>query len=253
MVKLDKRFTGGFFGRIAYTNSKLINSGAEDVLAGDDPGIQNPLLGSKDDRALSRDDIPQSLILAWSYELPFGKGKKFALSGPLDKIAGGWMIAATQRYDRGRPLSITMGCGELCSFLGSNLKRPNRVVGARGYGKTSGVKACTSSSPATCDHYLLASGWADPDPTNPLAFGNAAQNDPRIRSPHYFNEDFSVTKLIPITDQYGLKFESQMGNLFNRHLWCNPDTNFSDGANFGTINAQCDQPRSIQFGLRLEF
>jgi hypothetical protein len=146
-----------------------------------------------------------------------------------------------------------MGCGELCSFLGSNLKRPNRVVGAAGYGKTSGVKACTSSNPATCDHYLLASGWADPDPTNPLAFGNAAQNDPRIRSPHYFNEDFSVTKLIPITDQYGLKFESQMGNLFNRHLWCNPDTNFSDGANFGTINAQCDQPRSIQFGLRLEF
>ena len=253
MVKLDKRFTGGLFGRIAYTNSKLINNGAEDVLAGDDPGIQNPLLGAKDNRALSRDDIPQSLILAWSYELPFGKGKKFALSGPLDKIAGGWMIAATQRYDRGRPLSIFMGCGELCSFLGSNLKRPNRVVGAPGYGKTSGVKACTSSNPASCDHYLLASGWADPDPTNPLAFGNAAQNDPTIRSPHYFNEDFSVTKLIPITDQYGLKFESQMGNLFNRHLWCNPDTNLSDGANFGTINAQCDQPRSIQFGLRLEF
>ena len=49
MVKLDKRFSGGLFGRIAYTNSKLINSGAEDVLAGDDPGIQNPLLGSKDD------------------------------------------------------------------------------------------------------------------------------------------------------------------------------------------------------------
>jgi hypothetical protein len=96
----------------------------------------------------------------------------------------------------------------------------------------------------------LASGWVDP---GALQFGNESQNDPTIRSPHYFNEDFSITKAIPLTDQYGLKFESQMGNLFNRHLWCNPDTNLSDGANFGTISAQCDQPRSIQFGLRLEF
>ena len=70
------------FGRVAYTNSKLINSGAEDVLAGDDPGIQNPLRGALDDRALSRDDIPQSLILAWSYELPFGKGKRYNFTGP---------------------------------------------------------------------------------------------------------------------------------------------------------------------------
>jgi hypothetical protein len=249
-IKLDKRFTGGLIGRIAYTNSKLINSGAEDVLAGEDPGIQNPLLGARDNRALSRDDIPQSLILAWSYELPFGKGKKYSLSGPLDKIAGGWMIAATQRYDRGRPLSIGLGCGQLCGFLGTNQRRPDRVPGARGYGKTSGVKACTSPDPSTCDHYLLASGWADP---GALVFGNASQNDPRIRSPHYFNEDFSITKAIPLTDQLGLKFESQIGNLFNRHLWCNPDTNLSDGNNFGTISAQCDQPRSVQFGLRLEF
>jgi hypothetical protein len=245
-IKVDKRFTGGLIGRVAYTNSKLINSGAEDVLAGDDPGIQNPLLGSKDDRALSRDDIPQSLILAWSYELPFGKGKKYALSGPLDKIAGGWMIAATQRYDSGRPLGITMAC-DFCGYIFSNTKRPNKV--GPGYGKTSNVKACASSDPSTCDHYLLASGWADP---GPLQLGNASVNDPHIRGPHYFNEDFSVTKAIALTDQYGLKFESQMGNLFNRHLWCNPDTNLSDKA-FGTISAQCDQPRSVQFGLRLEF
>jgi len=245
-IKFDKRFTGGLIGRVAYTNSKLINSGAEDVLAGDDPGIQNPLLGSRDDRALSRDDIPQSLILAWSYELPFGKGKKYALSGPLNKIAGGWMIAATQRYDSGRPLAITMAC-DTCNYLFSNLKRPNKV--GPGYGKTSNVKACTSSDPTNCDHYLLSSGWADP---GALQFGNASTNDPHIRGPHYFNEDFSITKAIALNDQFGLKFESQMGNLFNRHLWCNPDTNWSDKS-FGTISAQCDQPRSVQFGLRLEF
>src|SRR5215470_6527999 len=107
-AQLDKRFTSGLIARIAYTNSKLINSGAEDVLAGDDPGIQNPLNGAKDDRALSRDDVPQSLIVAWSYELPFGKGKKFSSGAALNRIVGGWTVSATQRYDEGRPLSISI-------------------------------------------------------------------------------------------------------------------------------------------------
>src|SRR5258708_1968483 len=156
-AQIDKRFTGGLFGRLAYTNSKLINSGAEDVLAGDDPGIQNPLNGARDDRALSRDDIPQSLIIAWSYELPFGKGKRYAFTGAKNEIFGGWRISATQRYDRGRPLSITMACSHLCQFLGSNLRRPNRVPGAPGYGHTSGVRP----APSPNIQYLVSSGWAD--------------------------------------------------------------------------------------------
>jgi hypothetical protein len=243
-AQIDKRFTGGLFGRLAYTNSKLINSGAEDVLAGDDPGIQNPLNGARDDRALSRDDIPQSLILAWSYELPFGKGKRYAFTGAKNEIFGGWRISATQRYDRGRPLSITMAC-DFCTFLGSNLKRPNRVPGAPGYGHTSGVRP----APYSNTQYLVSSGWSDP---GALTFGNAAQNDPTIRSPHYFNEDFGIGKTIPITERVHGLFETNIGNLFNRHLWCNPDTNWSSST-FGQVFAQCDTPRSVQFGLRLEF
>jgi Carboxypeptidase regulatory-like domain len=248
-AQLDKRFTGGLFGRIAYTNSKLINSGAEDVLAGDDPGIQNPLNGASDDRALSRDDVPQSLILAWSYELPFGKGKKYALTGPMNEILGGWRVSATQRYDRGRPLSISMGCGQLCAFLGSNELRPNRVKGVSGYGPHA---SSVRPSPYPNIQYLNPAAWADPDPVNHLLFGDEPQNDPQIRSPHYFNEDFGIGKLIPITERVHGLFETNIGNLFNRHLWCNPDTNWSDST-FGQISGQCDTPRSVQFGLRLEF
>jgi hypothetical protein len=245
-AEAEKRFTGGLIARIAYTNSKLINSGAEDVLAGEDPGIQNPLNGSKDDRALSRDDIPQSLILAWSYELPFGKGKRFSASGPLDKIVGGWTIAATQRYDSGRPLSITMAC-DFCGFIFSNEKRPNRVPGARAYGVTSGIRPCVTGVP--CQTWMLKSAWSDP---GPLTFGNEPQTDPHVRGPHYFNEDFSIHKMIPFTERVSALFETNIGNVFNRHLWCNPDTNWSD-PNFGQVSGQCDTPRSIQFGLRVEF
>jgi hypothetical protein len=245
-AQVDKRFTGGLLARVAYTNSKLINSGAEDVLAGDDPGIQNPLNGSKDDRALSRDDVPQSLIVAWSYELPFGRGKRFSASGALDKIVGGWTVSATQRYDEGRPLAISMAC-DFCGLLFSNEKRPNRVPGSHVYGVTSGIRPCVAGLP--CQTWLNRSAWSDP---GPLTFGNEPQNDPVARSPHYYSEDFAIHKQIPFNERVHALFETNVGNLFNRHLWCNPDTNWSD-PNFGQVSGQCNTPRSIQFGLRVEF
>jgi hypothetical protein len=239
-AKLEKRFTGGLIGRVAYTVSKLINSGADDVLVGDSPGIQNPLLGSQDRRSLSRDDLPRSLILAWSYELPFGKGKKFAgnANRTSDAFIGGWTMAATQRYDAGRPLSITMAC-DFCSVLFSNTKRPNKV--GDGYSHTSNVLAPGG--------YLNLSGWADP---GSYAFGNAPLHDGSVRSFPYYNEDLNIAKRFRVTERVGMRFESQFGNLFNRHLWCDPDTNWSSPT-FGEVFGQCDQPRNIQFGLRLEF
>jgi len=239
--KAEKRFSAGLIGRVAYTVSKLINSGAEDVLAGDTSGIQNPLLGSQDRRALSRDDLPRSVIIAWSYELPFGKGRKFAAnaSRPVDAVIGGWNIAATQRYDAGRPLSITMGCGDICNFLFSNLKRPNKVGDAYSH----------SGNVLQPGGYLNPAGWADPGSDS---FGNAPLRDGKARSFPYNNEDVSLAKRFALTERYGLRFESQFGNVFNRHLWCDPDTNWSSPT-FGEVFGQCDQPRSIQFGLRLEF
>jgi len=238
-AQVDKNFSGGLLARVAYVNSKLINSGAENALAGSDPGIQNPLRGALDDRALSVDDIPQTLILAWSYELPFGKGKKYNFAGPVDKIVGGWMVSAAQRYEEGRPASITMAC-DFCGYIFSNLKRPNRVPGARAYG---------SFSTSNLNNYLLKSAWSDP---GALQFGDEPQNDPQVRLPHNFNEDFSISKLTKITERVDFKFVTNVGNIFNRHLWCAPDMNWSDPT-FGKVSSQCNTPRSIQFGGRLEF
>jgi len=238
-AQLDKNFSGGLLARVAYVNSKLINSGAENALAGSDPGIQNPLRGALDDRALSVDDIPQTLILAWSYELPFGKGKRYNFNGPVDKIVGGWMISAAQRYEEGRPVTITMAC-DFCSYIFSNEKRPNRVPGAQAYGHF---------GTSNLDNYLLKSAWSDP---GPLQFGDEPQNDPSVRLPHNFNEDFSITKTTQITERVDFKFITNVGNIFNRHLWCAPDMNWSDST-FGEIFAQCNTPRSVQFGARFEF
>lgn len=240
--KLEKRFSSGLQFRVAYTWSKLINDGAESGQGSDggNGGIQNPISTLAGERALSRDDVPHLLLLAYTYELPIGPGKRFNVSGPLGKILGGWGFSAIQRYESGRPLGITMN-NDLGGLLFNGGKRPNRVGG--------GLANLGGNFDPGKDRYLLPSGWADP---GPLAFGNAPATDGTVRDFPVFSEDFSLIKDTRITERVKFRLEAQMGNVFNRVVFCSPNTNFS-AASFGQVFSQCNTPRSIQFGAKLDF
>ena len=44
----------------------------------------------------------------------------------------------------------------------------------------------------------------------------------------------------------------ELGNLFDRITYCNPNTNWSSG-DFGKVFTQCNTPRSVQMGVRVDF
>ena len=67
-----------------------------------------------------------------------------------------------------------------------------------------------------------------------------------------YNEDLNLFKVFPLKERLTMRFVAQFGNIFNRTVFCDPNTNFSAGS-FGTVNTQCNQPRSIQFGLKLDY
>lgn len=251
-TQVEKRFSNGLQFRVAYTWSKLINNGAENGLIWNAP-VQNPINASFQ-RGLSADDVPHSLIVAYTYQLPFGKGKRFADTdnGVVNALVGGWNFGAVQTYHSGRPLSITMA-NNLGGLLFTPLKSPNKVGGG---GWTGG-----HFDPGK-DFYLNPSGWSNPGDLN---FGNAGRTDPNLRDFAVYNEDFNLYKEFNITKEaLKLRFESQFGNAFNRTLFCGQgvgmDTNWSDAqglssagvpSGFGTVRSQCNQPRHIVFGLKL--
>jgi hypothetical protein len=129
---------------------------------------------------------------------------------------------------------------DMAGLLFNTEKRPNRVGG-------SGV-ASGSFDPNT-ERYLDRSAWQDP---GPLAFGNAPRADGTVRGFKVYNEDIAIAKTFSLTADLTMRFEALFGNIFNRTTFCPPDTNFSSPA-FGAVNTQCNQPRSIQFGLRLDY
>ena len=128
-----------------------------------------------------------------------------------------------------------------CIFSGQ--KRPNRVAGVDGV-------AADSDFDPNVDRYFDRAGWTDP---GPQAFGNAPKRDDSVRSFPVYSEDINLFKVFPLPNGHRIRFESMFGNIFNRTLFCDPNTNWSAGVNFGLIATQCNQPRSIQFALRYDF
>ena len=99
------------------------------------------------------------------------------------------------------------------------------------------------------DNYFNPAGWQDP---GPLTFGNAPRADGSVRGFQVYNEDLTISKTFSLTGDMKMRFVAEFGNIFNRTTFCAPNTYFSSPA-FGTVNTQCNQPRSVQFGLRLDY
>jgi trimeric autotransporter adhesin len=74
--------------------------------------------------SLSTQDVPNRFTMAATYELPFGKGKKFLNGGRvLDHVVGGWSLNTFGIIQSGFPLSITQSNAN--RVIGASHQRPN--------------------------------------------------------------------------------------------------------------------------------
>jgi hypothetical protein len=245
-VVLEQRYSHGLGFRVGYTYSKLYNDGSETGQGGDgaNGAVQDPSCPHVCEWGLSRDDTPNVFLVGFTWEMPFAKGMS---SGVGKFLLAGWNFAGALRYESGRPMNITMD-NPLGGLLFNGQRRPDRNKGV------TAVKRGSDFNPLT-DNYFNAAAWSDPglDPTtsNPL-LGNAPRRDGSVRAFPTYNEDLNLFKVFPIKERLNLRFEAQFGNVFNRTDFCDPN-GFFGPASFGTVNTQCNQPRSIQFGLRLNY
>ncbi len=245
-VVLEQRYSHGLGFRVGYTYSKLYNDGSETGQGGDgaNGAVQDPSCPHVCEWGLSRDDTPNVFLVGFTWELPFANG----LSSRAGRLAlGGWNFAGALRYESGRPMNISMD-NPLSGLLFNGQRRPDRVRGVNA------IKHNGHFNPLV-DNYFNAAAWSDPgiDPvtSNPL-LGNAPRRDGSVRAFPTYNEDLNLFKVFPIKERLNLRFEAQFGNVFNRTDFCDPN-GFFGPATFGTVSTQCNQPRSIQFGLRLNY
>ena len=73
-----------------------------------------------------------------------------------------------------------------------------------------------------------------------------------IFGPARFYFDFNVVKRFAVTERTNVEFRWEVFNLFNTTAFALPETNIYD-SNFGQIAATVNNPRLMQFALKLNF
>ena len=211
-MKASRRFANGFSLLVSYTNAKQLD--------------QVRFLNETDTaltRELSENDLPQRLVVSSSYELPFGKGKRFFgnAGGIGGKIVEGWQLNAIYQAQSGYVFDITGA-----ESLGQSAEIPNSERSVNGWFNTSVFRQRQT---------LELVGLA---------------RLPDVRSAGKNNWDISLFKTTTISEKIRLQFRAESFNAFNRPEFSSPNGGFG-GANFGRITSTNTFARQFQFGLKL--
>ena len=102
-AKVEKRMSGGLYFSAFYTYAKAIDSQDNDNDGGGLAPIQNRRL----EKGRSGFDRTHRVVAVANYELPFGKGKKWAGSGWKKQAIGGLELSWIQTAESGNPLNFS--------------------------------------------------------------------------------------------------------------------------------------------------
>jgi hypothetical protein len=226
-MKLDRKFSGGFQMTTSYTFSKAID------YSNDNGGLFIHSLPQLN-RARSSENPAHVFVQSYIYDLPFGKGRRWAQSGAPMWLLGGWQVNGILTMQTGFPLNITASSATLNAPGNGN--RPNiggrpQIIGNAGPGQL----------------------WMDIAPFSapaPATYGNLGRNV--LEGPGLVNLDFSIFRRFRMTERWSAELRFESFNFSNTPHFNPPNGGFGS-AGFGSITTALQDQRTNQFGLKVLF
>ena len=221
-LRIEKRFAQGLSTTLSYTWSKTME--ALGYLNSQDTKLEE---------VISTQDRTHRLAVIWMYELPFGRGKRYAGSAPaaLSRLVSGWQVQGIYTAQSGAAL----GFGNAI-FLGDlhniPLPKDQRTVN-KWFNIDAGFNRITAQQ--------LASNLR----TFPSRFSGIRADGPN-------NWDLSVIKNTRVSERTQIQFRAEAINALNHPQFTAPNTTPTSTA-FGTVTGEFAWPRVIQFGLKALF
>jgi hypothetical protein len=237
-VRIERRFSGGFGFLVAYTYGKAIDTGGEALIGSDtayrDPGLT--VFPSLDvERALALQDVRHHLVVSYLWELPFGRGKRWAIDNPIvNGLFGNWQFGGITTVRSGTPFTPSLSVNPAGANTGHS--RPDRLADGN-----------LPKDEQTIQRWFDLAAFAAP-PT-PFTFGNAGKNI--LIGPGAVNFDASLLKRFPLRG-VELQFRAEAFNVLNTPQFGLPNATV-DLPQGGTIKSLSHNMREFQFGVKLAF
>lgn len=251
-LKLERRFARGLGFLLAYTFAKSLDNRSFDpafTVVGTGAGqsaSSTPfdIYNRKLNYARSDFDRTHAWQTTWVYELPFGRGKRFAggADGVLDRIIGGWELTGFMRIWTGRPFTVYSGATTFSNVV---------------------------QTPANCNGCSRTDGEVFDDPSQGLKFyfdpalrgkfsgpgagqfGNTGRNF--FTGPAAFNVDLGILKRTRIREHHHLEYRAEFTNLTNTPTFGFPTATITS-TTFGRIRDNViSGSRKIQMALKYSF
>jgi Carboxypeptidase regulatory-like domain len=237
----------GIYALIGYTYSRAYDTGFSDGLGSIIGATYFPLPNWQSvDWGLSQINLNHDFTASIIYQLPLGKGQKWGANwnGAANAIGGGWELTLIEKATSGFPVFVVdsnnaSGAGLLNTNVQS-LIRPNQTCNP-------------ASSHPTLTAWFNANCFAQPADGQ---LGNA--NRTPLAGPRFVNTDFSVIKHFAVREGMRVDFRAEFFNLLNHPQFGAPGGNnygadFASLSTFAVINYTVNNPRLVQFGLKLAF
>jgi hypothetical protein len=130
-VKLEKRYSSGLYLLNSFTWSKAIDNAAGALETSNGDGDALPLNDYNSSKGPSGYDqrLNDTTTVVWN--LPFGRGRRFAsnLPLPLEEILGGWELSGINTMTSGQPLNLTYSPSAAFQITSANLVYRPDIIG----------------------------------------------------------------------------------------------------------------------------
>jgi Carboxypeptidase regulatory-like domain/TonB dependent receptor len=246
----ERRFSAGLNLLANYTYSECRTDEANLLGIGNNPGFRAPYLpnfGIQEDYTRCGNASPNIVHLSGIYQLPFGRGRRFAssASGLADQIIGGWSLNAIVTLQDGFPFSIGCPIGTTANFGCNALLVPGQDIYA---------------GPHNVNQWMNPAAFANPPVATTIGQSDYAPlggAPGQALGPGYHRLDMSLFKQFRTSERTRLEFRAEFFNLTNTPQFANPAyTDFTNTSTFGQITSLRDgpnDPRQIQFALKFYF
>src|SRR5579872_301974 len=246
-ARLEHRFSGGLYFLNSFTWSKALGDSEQalEYYAGYYEANPQNIRDLAAERGPSSFDVKLLDVASVVYQLPFGKGRKYAagMNPVFEALLGGWELNSINTANTGTPIDVSYSpstandvTGLTNDYRGEAILRPN-VSG----------NAISQSKSAMVNNYFT--GYTFTTPPAGAPFGNVGRN--AFRAPGLEQWDLGVNKNFRIRESIALQFRSEFFNVLNHTNFGLP-TAISTSSAFGTIRTTYP-PRQIQFALKLIF
>jgi hypothetical protein len=230
----EKRLSAGLAFQVSYTWSHWIDNAISEAGYGSLGPNPQDLRNRRLERGNDPADIRHRLVASWIYELPFGRGKRWASGGgAASAILGDWQVNGITTLQSGLPFTVVLATPVTNTGTGN---RADRIADGN-----------LERSRRTLERFFDTGAFRTPPS---FQFGNAGRNI--LYGPGLANFDLSLFRSFRFQERRALQFRAEFFNAFNTPQFGLPDGTLGSSS-FGRIGSLVSDMRQLQFALKLLF